>query len=68
MIQEGNTYLITFSRDAIRGAAGDFERVNGSWKWVTADLTDEQCDAIAEELASLFESEFYKNVKSNMEV
>ena len=66
MIREGDTYLIPFSRDAIRAAAGDFKKVNGSWKWVTADLTDEQCDAIAKGLADLFESEFYKNVKAEV--
>ena len=70
MIQERDEYQIYFTRDDIREAAGDYERVgllNGGYEFHPADLTDEQCDEIAYALADLFEDEFRKNVRE-MEV
>ena len=67
MIQAGEEYVIRFTRDDIRCAAGHYERNGKFWGWVNAEFTDEQCDRIAEELSGLFEDEFSNNVK-NMEV
>lgn len=66
MIQTGDEYQIRFTRDNIREAAGVYRRDDGSWGWFPADLTDEQCDTIAESIAGLFEDEFCDNVR-NME-
>jgi len=52
MIQEGDEYQIYFTRDTIR------ECLPGE------DLTDEQCDAIANEIAGLFDDEFCDNVRN----
>jgi hypothetical protein len=52
MIQEGDEYQIYFTRDDIRECLSH------------EDLTDEQCDAIAEEIAGLFNDEFYYNVRN----
>ena len=52
MIQERDEYQIYFTMDNIRACRPD------------EDLTDEQCDAIAEEIAGLFDDEFYDNVRN----
>ena len=67
MIQERDEYQIYFTRDDIRDAAGEYRRNGSLWGWFDADLTDEQCDTIAGEIAGLFEDEFRKNVR-NVEV
>ena len=52
MIQERDEYQIYFTRDNIRECLPH------------EDLTDEQCDAIAEGIAALFDDEFYDNVRN----
>ena len=52
MIQEHDEYQIYFTRENIRECLPH------------EDLTDEQCDAIAGEIAGLFDDEFYDNVRN----
>ncbi len=52
MIQEQDEYQIYFTRDNIRECLPH------------EDLTDEQCDAIADQIAGLFDDEFYDNVRN----
>lgn len=60
-MQTNKEYVIRFTREDIRRAAGHYEK---SWGWVNAEFTDEQCDRIAKELAGLFEDEFNSNVRN----
>jgi len=51
MIQDRDEYQIYFTRDDIRTVRGE-------------DITDEQCDAIADELEGIFDDEFCKCVRN----